>query len=546
MEPKPEQRVWFEPSSIEIERSWRRSQLSGIRPDGAVLAVEADLVEGESRFMRAARDILDRSSRSFEGSDLTILVADSSCRIVRRWSGTKRAAAAMDSIGAVTGSDFSEERLGTNGLGTPFELRRQIVVNGSDHYLHPLHSYSCFGMPILNPMTHRIEGVVDITSLDGQTNPLFEPFIAQIVSSIQDELVSQSKVSEQRTFSVFRDATKHSHRAIAAICGDLVLTNNRASELLREADNLVLHEVASGLGYSEHRTLDLPQDNGGALQISAHRIEGTVDGTLFSIDLKQGPRSSPTTSSALTSSTAMSAGVTSILHIVGEPGSGRTTLALSEAAQQPLVHIMCTESVLDEKRWLARLVHELHTHVGVLVLDDIDLLSTNVAARIASCAFDRPELAVVMTSVFELDATGRQLASVCDRRIATKPLRDRTHELAQVISELSAPERRYSPTTAVLSLLKTHIWPGNMTELARVLAIAASSAGSSIITVEDLPPDYRRLRPSNFRATNIDDEARAEITAMLTRTNGDKKAAAHKLGISRTTLYTRMRQLKIY
>lgn len=537
--------VALEPSRLEIEQSWRRSVLSGVRPDQAVPMVQPDLVEGESRFMRAARDILGRSSQSFEGSDLAVLVADSSCRVVRRWTGSARAADAMDSIGAVVGSDFSEERIGTNGLGTPFEVRKHVVVTGSDHFLHPLRSFSCFGMPVMNPMTNRIEGVVDITSLDGQSNPLFQPFIAHVVASIREELVSHSRVSEQRTFNVFRDSTRNSQRAIAALCGDLVLTNSRAAELLREVDSLALGEIAAGLGFAEHRTLDLDRPGGGSLRIRAHRIDGTLDGTLFDIELAGGgERTARARSAGPASEVVPSTCMKTAVHIVGEPGSGRTTRALQEAGVRPTVLFSGADCLGDRAAWLTRLVHHMRTHVGVLVLDDLDLLPPEVIARVIAGGFGRRELTLVMTSVHDIDSSVESLTSMCGHRIVTTPLRERQSEFGTIVSEMVTERIALSVTAAAVSLLKTHSWPGNFRELTGVLAAASENASGTTITVDDLPVRYRR--PPQVDLTSHDAAARAVIVTALERTNGDKKAAARDLNISRTTLYSRMRRYQIY
>src|SRR5699024_6107828 len=125
-------------------------------------------------------------------------------------------------------------------------------------------------------------------------------------------------------------------------------------------------------GPAERRVLDVDPGSGPAVRIAAQRINGTLDGTLFELDIERrgsGASVTPVGSAGADPPRRVWAELSTTVHIVGEPGSGRTTAALDRAAGQPLVYLECAEAAFGERVWLARCLHLLDDHRGVLVLD---------------------------------------------------------------------------------------------------------------------------------------------------------------------------------
>ena len=89
-----------------------------------------------------------------------------------------------------------------------------------------------------------------------------------------------------------------------------------------------------------------------------------------------------------------------------------------------------------------------------------------------------------------------------------------------------------------------HPWPGNLRELKAVIAHAASRRCSGGIALFDLPEQYRCTAPAVPMAA-LDRAERDVIVLALRNAHGNKVQAARELGLSRTTLYARIRQLRI-
>jgi transcriptional regulator with AAA-type ATPase domain len=120
-------------------------------------------------------------------------------------------------------------------------------------------------------------------------------------------------------------------------------------------------------------------------------------------------------------------------------------------------------------------------------------------------------------------------------------------ELPDVVREVSAelfpgaPAPRFSP--AALQCLLAWRWPGNAAKLARLLAGLRRSAASGLIQTKDRPAAMRQ--PSLSSLSRYEQSERDTIMAALAEADGNESRAAEILGIGRTTMYRKMRALKI-
>jgi transcriptional regulator with PAS, ATPase and Fis domain len=109
---------------------------------------------------------------------------------------------------------------------------------------------------------------------------------------------------------------------------------------------------------------------------------------------------------------------------------------------------------------------------------------------------------------------------------------------------------RLSPDA--LSMLKRHLWPGNVRELENALEYAVALCQRQTVQVEDLPQEIAEVTGESRRAPverpreldePVDDAEAERIRAALEAHRGHHSRAAAELGISRTTLWRRMRAL---
>ena len=89
-------------------------------------------------------------------------------------------------------------------------------------------------------------------------------------------------------------------------------------------------------------------------------------------------------------------------------------------------------------------------------------------------------------------------------------------------------------------------WPGNVRQLQNAIHQAALLAESSVIQVNDLPDEVlsgsSSIRPAE--PGSIEDIERTAIEKALKQTGGDVEKAANMLGIGRTSVYRKLKQMK--
>lgn len=135
-------------------------------------------------------------------------------------------------------------------------------------------------------------------------------------------------------------------------------------------------------------------------------------------------------------------------------------------------------------------------------------------------------------------------------RIELPPLRARREDiplLAEAFFERVGRRPHAGLSPLAMRLLQAHRWPGNVRELLAVLESAHIAAGDRRIEAQHLPVELRGPRGGGDRGERYRREApvrdeRAAIEAALAETGGARAAAADRLGMSRTTLWRKMKE----
>lgn len=239
--------------------------------------------------------------------------------------------------------------------------------------------------------------------------------------------------------------------------------------------------------------------------------------------------------------------------IVGETGSGKTLVAaelhrLTHEGQPggaPLVELACA-------RLTPAALEAALAGAGTLVLEEVADASPELqAALVLALQAQRrpgapgaaPGPRLVATTRHDLAARSKAGAWREDLhyrldvlRIEVPALRVRASDVPLLIDHLAASRPGGAPlelTSTALQALADYPWPGNLHELANVVARLAALGKK--VTTADLPPGLA-ARPVAAEET-IEGMSRRMVMDALEACRGNKVQAAKRLGIQRSTLY---------
>mgnify|MGYP005809798425 CR=1 FL=1 len=135
-------------------------------------------------------------------------------------------------------------------------------------------------------------------------------------------------------------------------------------------------------------------------------------------------------------------------------------------------------------------------------------------------------------------------------------LRDRRNDIPALVHSLASrylPNDTLQVTTTAMNCLMAYDWPGNVRELENCIERAIALGNHHTIDLPDLPVAIRALagvKPaepvaSALTSTDLEDIERATIERVFEQVNGDKVQAGKMLGISRATLYRKLKRYNI-
>jgi len=231
----------------------------------------------------------------------------------------------------------------------------------------------------------------------------------------------------------------------------------------------------------------------------------------------------------------------------GEPGTGKTTVA--RAAHQlrtPAAHLRVLDADDYGTRWIAEIIEELESGGGTLVLTHVDRLPPEGRQALADAlephreSQDTERPWVVVT----VDAGGGppELLELFPRTVTVPPLRHHIEDVAELVPHLIARLTRGGDLTCspdAMRILMRNRWPGNVEQLYQVLRKTIAHRRAGELAPADLPAEARAVTRRVLTPLEAI-ECDAIVDALLDNA-GNKAEAARQLGMSRATIYRKIR-----
>ena len=608
-----------------IRDSWMRCvhqhKLDPTRMQEAIILPQHQVREHQDQleeFLHIARHGLETLYQQVAGLGYAVLLTDAQ-GVTVDFIGDIQLDPSLRKAGLYLGSNWNEQHVGTNGVGTCISTGEALVVHLGDHFDATHIPLTCSAAPIYDA-AGQMKAVLDISAMTAPQHKDSQHLALQLVRMYSHQIENAYFLHRFRHEWILRLSMSpeflevNPEYLIAIDASGKVLGHNRRAQLLfgEQAPQLMGQSIATLLNINVedlHRFVAVqPVDRRAAmisgtqklvflsvvaparslLEATRARIEPEIPEPLASLS-----GGDPALDRQISRAARLVNSPISIL-ITGETGSGKEFFAKalhqsSERRHGPFVPVNCAaipDTLIESElfgyapgsfsgaasKGKRGLIQEADG--GTLFLDEIGDMPKPLQARLLRVLSEREVLPVGATRAVDVNirvvaATHCDLESLVRQgafrddlyyrlsgaHFTLPPVRER-QDLAWTIERVLTLHGKRDPARSVPGLhpeakaaLLAHHWPGNLRELRNVIEYSAAVCRDNQITLADLPEYLSRPAaagggslPAATRDLSVDGPEASELLAQLKASRWNVTAAAQALGISRMTLYRRMKR----
>ncbi len=557
-----------------ISTSWRRSRAFNVHADRLDLPFvrEPNL---ESPLVSAARPVIHQLADDLSTEPVSIILTSPDGVVLSRKTASRRLDRMLDVVSLAPGYSYSEEHAGTNGIGTALENRQATLVRGSEHYAGCFAQLSCAGVPIVHPVSGAVIGVLDLTGLADDGGPLLLSLAKSATAQIEQRLLSQASERETRLLNAYLATCRRAPKMmVLAIAGDVVLMNHRLRLAVDPQDQIALleHAVDQTLDASSARRVrTLSSGRIARLSPIDEYWDEQTGMAVFHVHMLSAAERPPSRPIARTGMSlpgivgrssswqqccdriVRAVEASEWLAVSGEDGSGRSAVLRAAATRARGSSRVFAPQDLQSAETLDALASEIDRDDFTIILRDIDQVDEKTLVTVAGLLTGREEAGWIGVTIGDGgtgsdDDTGAAafLLPFFAHTVPIPPLRHRIEDLHDLIPALLRQltrGRELKVSSDAMRQLSKYSWPGNVAELRQILREIVTHQRSGVIDVAQLPPSCRSL--SRHTLTRIEAIERDAIIRSLEENGHSKAAAAAALGISRATIYRKIKEFGI-
>ncbi len=511
-------------------------------------------------------------------------------------------------IALIPGSSWQESLRGTNAIGTALVERTAMTVQGAEHFLDRNHVLGCSAVPIFNAH-NQVMGTLDVSTDAKLPQQHTLALVRMSAQMIENRLFTASHAGEYSLHFHSRPefiGTLWEGIAIFNAEHRLVAINRSGQfQLALAHDHLAGLSFTDLFASLPQQHFQAAQSVIFPLQTSQQaRIYARME--LRQVHAKEQPthNSRPTSRTCAASLQMLNTGDSRVAQVIsqvervldldipilieGETGAGKELFAraIHEASQRskgPWIAVNCAalpeglieaelfgyeEGAFTGARRKGSPGKLEQADGGTLFLDEIGDMPLSLQARLLRVLQERSVTPLGSSKSKPVDfvllsATNQKLREKVEtgefRRdlyyrlngltVSLPALRQR-EDLRTLVETILQTENASGKviTEEVMALFESHPWPGNMRQLHNVLRTALALSGPDAISLLHLTGDFladldaRQDERGNESLTSLTAEA---VKAAVQAHAGNVSAAARQLGISRNTLYRRMREMNL-
>ncbi len=551
--------------------SWHRSMDLRVHPDRVDLNFVRE-PDPDSPLAIAGMPVVRRLAEDLAAHTVSVILTSADGLVLERVASEPVMMRALDDVQLARGYSYAERFVGTNGIGTALETGRPTFIHGGEHYLGSLGQLACAGTPIRDPMSGKVAGVLDLTCWATGSDPLLLALARAAGSQIEDRMGALATETEAALLEAYLRQCRRYPAGVIAVGDDIMLMNRYLRRALDAGDQNALLEHASDLrrlGRAGAAVCVLPSGRTAKvtmaerISVRPNRIDVIVHVGLVAESALRGAvhRGTPLITGLAGHSSSWRRACQQVerccgdrawVVLDGEIGAGRAKLAemvAHHARPDRMVPVLRAGRRRTPEDILAALTAATAEDDFDIVLTDIDRLPESIvepiSAVLQSCA-GRGWIAATMNSATHASASEALLLPFFMHTVTVPALRYRIDDLEDLVPHLLREltrnaDVRLSPTA--FRQLTRLPWPGNVAQLRHVLSDTLTRQRSGTIPAEKLPPECHSLIRRTL--TRLEALERDAIVRSLQDSDGDKPAAARALGISRATMYRKIKDYGI-
>lgn len=593
----------------DVMRSWLRSREHGLSPVDQVLRKPLPLndlpyLHDQHRDLLCYVESEMRNLfRSWGAAGWAFACLEGEGRSIKYFGKESVLGASLSS-----GLDLSEHVAGTNGPGCALLEHRPTVVCGDEHYLHEFRDLACVAVPIFDP-AGMVIGALNATKQFGGSPVGILESVALASRAIENRMVEDLSGALVLAIHYLPELTGSPMRGLIHFCedGEVLGANPTARQMLEleilehNGRAVTFRDLFSCSLDDVRRSQRIPTKvachNGSELFLKAEVVPEVSSSTLSRVELE--PASVPLPFFAEASLRPLfEKARRAFMHrvpvlITGETGTGKEVLARWLHMQGPssrgaFVAVNCSaipagliESELfgyadgaftGARRGGAKGKFE-EACGGTLFLDEIGDMPVEFQARLLRVLQER-----TVTRLGEekprdvcfslICATHRDLDELMEEgqfrddlyyrlnglQVTLPPLRER-EDLDGLMDHLlisASPDTPATLSPEARNLLRNYPWKGNVRELEQALKLGQALTDNGVIEVSHLPETVKQVRSVSVLARQAPETGsslaiveREAVCAAIEKCNGNISAAARELGITRATLYRKIKRFGI-
>ncbi len=575
--------------------SWGRSKQAGLsqkkQPDDFIMSsalLNERCQQNDYLIEAVEQQAVPLFNQIFARSDSRLLLTDADAVVIASW-GQGEFREKLTGIALSSGACWQEKYKGTNAIGTALVEQRPISVIGNQHFIQKHRFVSCTASPIFDHSGHLV-GILDITSEQRCHNSSTQILVQTMVQKIENQLLAQIPNGHTKVhIACDRQLleTEWQGILIANESGQILAQNQFAGQLLSQPNVIgkQLNEVLdcqqqrNDFVFTKHALTST--QNRGVISPSAHHLH--FGDNHVELCWQQSNRVIDKDISLL---------------IMGETGVGKNEFVKalhrhSLRRNQPLVSVNCGALPKD------LIESELFGYVagaftgasskgfqgkirqasgGILFLDEIADLPLDAQSRLLHVLQDKVVAPIGTNESFQVDvqvvsATHKDVEALIQQGLFRQDLYYRLNGLAIELPRLQdrtdkaalieSIYRRYAfheqrLDDDLFEALMTYHWPGNLRELDSLLKVAALlSEDSDTLRFEHIPQHLsiqlsRTIKggnekqvDGNMNSTDLKSTIEETLVKTYFANNGNVSRTSKVLGVSRNTIYRKLKSLGI-